>query len=96
MPVRLFGHTALFLEADSASRIVSVEDNPELRRPRGCPRNSWLRSGDWSLEGFGMGREDACRLAWGIVCSRGVVIRVPTGGSEPGMRVSDIITSGVV
>lgn len=52
-------------ESYPAARVVSVQDNPEWRRPRWCPYNSWLGQVYWSLTGLGMWREDACRVPWG-------------------------------
>ena len=62
--LRLYGHVARYPEADPACRVISVRDDPTWRRPRGRPRNSWLRQVDascWEL--FGTGREPARRLA---------------------------------
>ena len=62
--LRLYGHVARFPEVDPAYRVASVRDNPEWRRPRGRPRNSWLEQVDrscWKL--FGMGRVTARGLA---------------------------------
>ncbi len=62
--IRLYGHVARYPEADPAHRVVSVRDNPEWRRPRGPPRNSWLEQVDRSCrEILGMGRWPAWRLA---------------------------------
>ncbi len=63
--LRLYGHVARFPEADPAHQVVSARDNPEWRRPRGRPRNSWLEQVDRSCrEMLGMGRGPAWRLAW--------------------------------
>ncbi|XP_045130705.1 uncharacterized protein LOC123515887 [Portunus trituberculatus] len=42
-PLRLYGHVARYPEADPAYRVVSERDNPAWRRPKGRPKNSWLR-----------------------------------------------------
>ena len=61
--LRLYGHVARFPEIDPAHRVISAGDNPEWRRPRGRPRNSWLGKVDRSCrEMFGMGRA----AAWGL------------------------------
>ena len=61
--LRLYGHVARLPEVDPAHRVLSVRDNPEWRRPRGRPRNSWLGKIDRSCrELFGIGR----MTAWGL------------------------------
>ena len=61
--LRLYGHVARLPDVDPAHRVLSVGDNPEWRRPRGRPRNSWLGKVDRSCrEMLGMGRG----LAWGL------------------------------
>ncbi len=40
--LRLYGHVARLPDIDPAHRVFSIRDNPEWRRPRGRPRNSWL------------------------------------------------------
>lgn len=40
--LRLYGHVVRYPEADTAHWVVSVRDNYEWRRPRGCPQSSWL------------------------------------------------------
>ena len=62
--LRLYGHVVRLPEIDPAHQAVSVEDNPEWRRPRGRPRNSWLRQVDESCDKlFGMCRSDAWVLS---------------------------------
>ena len=62
--LRLYGHVTRYPEADSAHRVVSVRNNPEWRRPRGRPQNSWLGQDAVSFqEVLGMGRDSAWRLA---------------------------------
>ena len=65
--LRLYGHVARYLEADSASRLISERDNPDWRTPRGRPQNSWLRQVDAScleLNSMGMGLERGDRQSW--------------------------------
>ncbi len=40
--LRLYRHVARLPDVDPAHRVLSVRDNPEWRRRRGRPRNSWL------------------------------------------------------
>lgn len=64
--LRLYGHVARFPDVDPTHRVLSTRDNPEWRRPRGRPRNSWLRKVDHTCrEVFGMGRADAWEFARG-------------------------------
>ena len=44
--LRLYGHVARLPDVDPAHRVLSVRDNPEWRRPRGRPRDTWLRKVD--------------------------------------------------
>ena len=60
--LQLYGNVARLPEVDPAHRVVSERDNPEWRRPRGRPQNSWLRKVDESLGRLGLGR----RAAWGL------------------------------
>ncbi len=60
----LYGHMMRYPEADPAHRVVSVRDNPEWRRPRERPRNSWLEQVNRSCqEILGVRRGPAWRLA---------------------------------
>ena len=61
--LQLYGHVARLPEVDPAHRVVSERDNPEWRRPRGRPQNSWLRKVDESCGLLGIGRVAAWRLA---------------------------------
>ena len=61
--LRLYGHVARLPEVDPAHRVVSVRDNPGWRRPRGRPRNSWLKQVDETCQDvFGVGRV----TSWGL------------------------------
>ncbi len=75
--LRVYGHGARYPEADPAHQVVSVRDNPEWRRPRGRPRNSWLEQVDrLCQEILGMGRG----LAWSdplVWCHRVGVVTCP-------------------
>ncbi len=54
---RLYEHVARLPDVDPAHRVLSVRDNPEWRRSRGRPRNSWLRKIDSSCrDHLGMDR----------------------------------------
>ncbi len=62
--LRLYVHVARLSEVDPAHRDVSVRDNPEWRRPRGRPRNSWVEQVDRSCRKvLGLGRGPVWRLA---------------------------------
>lgn len=64
--LQLYGHVACFPDVNFTHRIVSVQGNPEWRRLRGHPHNSWLGQVDRSCqEGLGMERVEAWRLARG-------------------------------
>ena len=59
--LRLYGHVARFSVIDPAHGVISTEINPNWRRPRGRPRDSWLKKIDLSCRDLvGMNRV----LAW--------------------------------
>ncbi len=46
----MHGHVVQFPNVDPTYKVVSVQENPEQKRPRGCPRNSWLGKVDRSYQ----------------------------------------------
>ncbi len=64
--LRLYGHVARLSDVDNAHRVLSVRDNPEWRRSRGRPRNSWLGKIDRSCrDRLGKDRTAAWEFARG-------------------------------
>ncbi len=64
--LRLYGHVARLPDVDPAHRVLSVRDNPEWRRLRERPRNSWLGKNDRSCwDRLGMDRAAAWEFARG-------------------------------
>ncbi len=64
--LRLYGHVARLPDVDPAHMVLSVRDNPEWRRPREQPRNSWLGKIDRPCrDRLGMDRVAAWEFARG-------------------------------
>ncbi len=64
--LRLYGHVPRLPDVDPAHRFLSLRDNPEWRRPRRRPRNSWLGKIDRSCrDRLGTDRAAAWELARG-------------------------------
>ena len=62
--LQLYGHVARLPEEDPAHRVISERIDSGWRRPRGRPRNSWLKQVDSICLGtLGIGRAAAWRLA---------------------------------
>lgn len=62
--LQLYGHVARFPEDDPTYRVISERVDPGWRRPRGRPRNSWLKQVDQICQDvLGVGRNAAWRLA---------------------------------
>ena len=62
----LYGHVALFPDADPAYQILSARDLCEWRRPIGRPRASWLQQVDQNVKEMGMAQSSA----WGVASRR--------------------------
>lgn len=63
--LQLYRHVALLPRSQPCSLVVSVKDNPEWRRQRGCPQSSWIEQVNrFSHEVLRMGRGSAWRFAW--------------------------------
>lgn len=66
------GYRARSPHVDPTFRVVTVQDNPDWRRPRGRPNNSWSGQVDWSCQmqlrvcvGLLGG---ICRVGSGVAC----------------------------
>ena len=64
--LRLYGHVALFPDADPAHQILSAREPREWRRPVGRPCALWLQQIDWHLKEMGRGQASA----WGMARRR--------------------------
>ena len=61
--LRLYGHVALFPDADPAHQILSAREPHDWRRTLGQPRASWLQQVDQHLKEMGMGQASAWEMA---------------------------------
>ena len=64
--LRLYGHVALFPDADPVHQILSAREPRKWRRPMGRPRASWLQQVYRHLKEMGMGQASA----WGMARRR--------------------------